>query len=138
MYEDEEFEFLLENPKTARRRHFDRENGVLAPFIQYRWLTVYFVLLHLILATLIGSNVLSFLQATWDSKPFIICKTGSTPAYVPSLTTLVPELRALRHVVTKHHATNHSAYTQFSGPPNAANAAAWEHLLKRTHSLALC
>jgi hypothetical protein len=43
----------------------------------------------------------------------------------------VPELRSLRHIIKKEHATNHTRFSAYSGPPNEANIAAWEHLLQR-------
>ncbi|KAF2112772.1 hypothetical protein BDV96DRAFT_580343 [Lophiotrema nucula] len=112
---DEEEESLLDKHEVrARRRARFDDNGWLTPFLQHRWLAVWFVIVHLLLGASVIGNVASSLQGTWDGKPFVIFQ----------------ELRSLRHVVHRSHATNHIAYTKFSGPPNAQNAEAWQHLLQ--------
>ncbi|ORY19202.1 hypothetical protein BCR34DRAFT_552734 [Clohesyomyces aquaticus] len=40
------------------------------------------------------------------------------------------ELCNLRVVTTHEHATNHTEYSAYSGPPDTANAAAWTHLMQ--------
>lgn len=47
----------------------------------------------------------------------------------------VPELRSVRRIIKTEHATNHTLYSNYSGPPNVANAVAWTHLLQREISV---
>ncbi|KAF2258877.1 hypothetical protein CC78DRAFT_537484 [Lojkania enalia] len=107
----EEEEFLLDSHEG---KPIYRREGWYSRLASSRWVGIYVLVLHIVLAVLLFEHIYTFFTSTWDGKPFII----------------FPELRSLGHVVQTKHATNHSAYTMYSGPPNEANAAAWEHLLQ--------
>ncbi|KAF2278034.1 uncharacterized protein EI97DRAFT_432118 [Westerdykella ornata] len=110
---DEAEESLLETQRerTNARTHSKRRH--LHTIRQHPCVAIYIFLLHVMILILLFKDVFSALSKA-GREPFII----------------FPELRSLRHVLKVVHATNHSEYSRFSGPPSASNAAAWEHLLQ--------
>jgi len=77
-------------------------------------LIVYTFFIHCMLATSLLGNLQQYLKCRPHSDEFVI----------------FPELRNLGKVFSNEHATDHKAYSNFSGPPNQENAAEWKQLLQ--------
>ena len=105
---DEEKELLL-NECEEQILECDRKRPTRQPYFY-----AYLSLIHIVLAlSLLGNLYQTLTSRTQDGAISIF-----------------PELRHLGKVTKNEHATNHKAYTNYSGPPNDANAAAWKQLLQ--------
>ncbi|KAF2475361.1 uncharacterized protein BDR25DRAFT_340146 [Lindgomyces ingoldianus] len=78
------------------------------------WLTAYFVTIHFLLLCCFAVAVSLATESLRNSLPY----------------TIFPELQSLQYTVKFEHATNHTQYSAYSGPPNDVNAVAWEALIE--------
>lgn len=124
-----------EKERLLRRRSEDTTRNGRHRYPPVQW-GVYSVCVHFALGLSLIANV--YLGHVLDAqKPPVFCKKPSlwhTWATTHSRDHIVPELRRLRYVTKAEHATNHTRYSVYSGPPSEQNAESWTQLLQRGFS----
>ena len=126
---NEENEKLLNDSESQQASRRPKGRSWFRTIAERPFLCSYFLLLHILLLISVFGDV-----SKSDHSPRIICTCTLHPSPLWRIQTnisTVPELRSLRRIVKTEHATNHTLYSNYSGPPNEANAAAWTHLLQR-------
>jgi len=133
---NEENERLLSENESQQASRRPKDRNWSRTIAKRPFLCSYFLLLHILLLI----SVFGYVSKS-DHNPRIICTCTPHPSPLWRIRTnisTVPELRSLRRIIKTEHATNHTLYSNYSGPPNKANAAAWTHLLQREIELPPC